>query len=291
MERCAFGAKKEMPSRFFNVIESYSEKEILTLIKEISNILDSENNLIYIPQSKIMVVGDLHGDLVTLQKIIQLFFRDNFDQLLFLGDYVDRGAKQVEVVNVLLYYKKIMPNKIILLRGNHEDPIINRHYGFYDQVRLKFSNYKHLYRSYNRLFSKLSLAALTWNRTFCIHGGIPQDLEDITYINELPNEQDRIEHPITKQLLWNDPHDRINEFKWSNRGPGIMRFGKDAFEAFIKNNKIKHIIRSHEKCKNGYKTHFDDKLISIFSSSSYSKRVSTVVGVIERKGEIRVQEI
>jgi diadenosine tetraphosphatase ApaH/serine/threonine PP2A family protein phosphatase len=280
-----------MPSRFFNVIENYSEKDILTLIKDIDKVFDSENNLVYIPKSKIMVVGDLHGDLETLQKIIQLFFRDNFDRLLFLGDYVDRGAKQVEVVNVLLYYKKILPDKMVLLRGNHEDPIINRHYGFYDQVRLKFSNYKHLYRSYNRLFSKLPLAALTWNRIFCLHGGVPQDLESIKAINNLPKEEKNINHPITKQLLWNDPHKRVKEFKWSSRGPGIKRFGKQAFDEFINENEIKHIIRSHEKCKNGYKKYFNDKLITIFSSRSYSKRISTVVGVIDREGEFTVQDI
>lgn len=280
-----------MPSRFFNVIENYSEKDILTLIKEVRNIFDSESNLAYIPKSKVMVVGDLHGDLETLQKIVQLFFRDNFDQLLFLGDYVDRGAKQVEVVNVLLYYKKTLPDKIVLLRGNHEDPIINRHYGFYDQVRLKFSNYKHLYRAYNQLFSKLPLAAITWNRIFCLHGGVPQDLENIKAINNLPKDQEQIKHPVTKQLLWNDPHKRVKEFKWSNRGPGIKRFGKEAFEKFINENQIKHIIRSHEKCKNGFKKYFDDKLISIFSSRSYSKRISTVIGVIERNGKLKVQEI
>jgi diadenosine tetraphosphatase ApaH/serine/threonine PP2A family protein phosphatase len=280
-----------MPTRFFNVIEKYSEKEILNLIKDMGKILDAEHNLIYIPCSRVIIVGDLHGDLETLHKIIQLFFRDDYDTLLFLGDYVDRGAKQVEVVNVLFYYKRLMPDKILLLRGNHEDPIINRQYGFYDQVRLKFSNYKRLYRAYNRIFSKLPLAAITWNRIFCLHGGIPQDLEDINNINNLPHDEEHIENPITKQLLWNDPHKRVKEFKWSSRGPGIKRFGENAFYQFIKANKIKKIIRSHEKQKNGYKTFFDEKLISIFSSSSYSRRVSTAVGTINKEGKIKVLEI
>ncbi|TFF98312.1 MAG: hypothetical protein EU547_01905 [Promethearchaeota archaeon] len=280
-----------MPSRFFNVIEKYSEREILALIKDIETILGSEANLVYIPKSKMMVVGDLHGDLETLQKIIQLFFRDNFDKLLFLGDYVDRGAKQVEVVNVLFYYKKNLPNKILLLRGNHEDPFINRHYGFYDQVRLKFSNYKRIFRAYNHLFSKLPLAAITWNRIFCIHGGIPQDLEDISTINKLPHEKGQIKNQITKQLLWNDPHKKIKEFKWSSRGPGIKRFGENAFENFIHDNEIEYIIRSHEKCKNGFKKDFNDKLITIFSSRSYSKKISPVVGVITRKGDFNIHNL
>jgi protein phosphatase len=124
-----------------------------------------------------------------------------------------------------------------------------------------------------------------------LHGGVPQNLENIKSINNLPNNQEEVKHPVTKQLLWNDPHKRVKEFKWSSRGKGIKRFGKEAFETFIEENQIKHIIRSHEKCKNGFKKYFDDKLITIFSSSSYSKRISTVIGVIERGGGLNVQEI
>jgi len=276
-----------MPQRFFN-IESYSNEKILKLIKDMGTILDKEKNLIFIPKSKIMVVGDLHGDLETLHKIIQQFFRDNYDILLFLGDYVDRGAKQVEVINVLFYYKKILPDKIVLLRGNHEDPIINRQYGFYDQIRLKFKDNKTFFRAYNQIFSKLPLAAITWNGILCLHGGIPEGLDNIDEINDLPTDQKQIKNPVIKQLLWNDPHKRTKEFKWSSRGPGIKRFGEEAFDYFINKNNIRYVIRSHEKVKDGYKTYFDEKLFSIFSSHSYSKRVSTVVGSISKKGKIDI---
>jgi predicted phosphodiesterase len=280
-----------MPQRFFKVIETYSNDQILSLIKDMGTILDEEKNLVFIPQAKIMVVGDLHGDLETLHKIIQQFFRDDYDILLFLGDYVDRGAKQVEVINVLFYYKKILPERIILLRGNHEDPIINRQYGFYDQVRLKFKDNKTFFRAYNQIFSKLPLAAITWNGILCLHGGIPEGLDNIDEINELPNNQTHIKNPVIKQMLWNDPKEfrwSSKEFKRNSRGPGIKHFGEEAFHYFITQNKIKYVIRSHERVKNGCKTYFDEKLFSIFSSRSYSKRVSTVVGSINNKGNIDI---
>lgn len=277
-----------MPSRFFNVIERYSTENIIDLLRDVEKIFDGEKNLIKIIKGATLIVGDLHGDLNTLQKIIQLFFRDEFKTLLFLGDYVDRGAKQVEVVNVLFYYKRLMPDRLILLRGNHEDPIINRQYGFYDEVRLKFSNYKEIFRRYNHVFSKLPLAALTWNRIFCVHGGISEGLENIEEINLLLKNQEQINCPITKQLVWNDPKEKVKNFKKSSRGPGIKNFGKEALEKFIQENSISYIIRSHEKFKNGYRKYFDDKLLSIFSSRSYSKNVSTVVGVIDLNGNVDV---
>ena len=280
-----------MLASIFNDIENYSEENITQLIIDVEKIFELESNLIHVSEGKTMIIGDLHGDFTTLQKIIQKLYQEKFKTLVFLGDYVDRGPKQVEVINSLFYYKKLMPDRIFLLRGNHEDPIINRQYGFYDEIRLKFSNNRQIFRRYNQVFSRLPIAALTWNKVFCVHGGIPQELENIEEINQLPQNQDEINHPITTQLLWNDPKERVSTFRKSMRGPGIKNFGEDAFSEFIERNQIEYVIRSHERFKNGYKKYFGDKLISIFTSQSYSKRVSTVIGVINRSGKIEVVQI
>ena len=96
-----------MSSQFFDVIQNYTEQDIENLIRDVEKILETEQNLIIVPKGKTMVVGDLHGDLETLHRVINEFFREKFITLIFLGDYIDRGAKQVEVINVLFYYKKL----------------------------------------------------------------------------------------------------------------------------------------------------------------------------------------
>ena len=54
---------------------------------------------------------------------------DNNDYL-FLGDYVVRWRHSLETICLLLALKVKFPEKIHLLRGNHEDKQMNNHFGF-----------------------------------------------------------------------------------------------------------------------------------------------------------------
>ena len=74
---------------------------------------------------RIFAVGDIHGcyeKLCALMDKIPLNMEQ--DQLLFIGDYIDRGPGSIEVLDYLIDLKKRLPG-IIFLKGNHEDMLQN----------------------------------------------------------------------------------------------------------------------------------------------------------------------
>jgi len=67
-------------------------------------------------------IGDIHGCYRALKKLISSIQPDEGDELIFLGDYIDRGPESKEVVEYLLDLKQHM--KCVFLRGNHEDMLL-----------------------------------------------------------------------------------------------------------------------------------------------------------------------
>lgn len=67
-----------------------------------------------------IAIGDIHGAKDSLDRLMDLIDPDpNADTLVFLGDYVDRGAKAFELVERLLEIGRKWP-RTIFLKGNHE---------------------------------------------------------------------------------------------------------------------------------------------------------------------------
>ena len=67
-------------------------------------------------------IGDIHGELPPLQRILeQLPPLDERDTLVFVGDYIDRGAQSKQVVDYVRRLPRRTPARVVCLRGNHED--------------------------------------------------------------------------------------------------------------------------------------------------------------------------
>lgn len=68
------------------------------------------------------VTGDIHGDLQALHAVLKkLPPLDAGDTLVFLGDYLDRGPRSAQVVELVRTLRHRVPAKVVALRGNHED--------------------------------------------------------------------------------------------------------------------------------------------------------------------------
>jgi len=67
------------------------------------------------------VIGDIHGCLRPLQRLLEKIAPQPGDEVVFIGDYIDRGPQSREVVDHLLG----LPHRCVFLLGNHEKMLLD----------------------------------------------------------------------------------------------------------------------------------------------------------------------
>lgn len=179
-----------------------------------------------------------------------------------VGDYVDRGYYSVETVTLLVCLKIRYPQRITILRGNHESRQITQVYGFYDECLRKYGN-ANVWKYFTDLFDYLPLTALIENQIFCLHGGLSPSIDTLDNIRSLDRIQEVPHEGPMCDLLWSDPDDRCG---WgiSPRGAGYT-FGQDISEAFNHNNGLTLVARAHQLVMEGYNWSQDRNVVTIFS--------------------------
>lgn len=178
------------------------------------------------------------------------------------GDYVDRGYYSVETVSLLVALKIRYPQRITILRGNHESRQITQVYGFYDECLRKYGN-ANVWKIFTDFFDYLPLTALIENQIFCLHGGLSPSIDTLDNIRALDRVQEVPHEGPMCDLLWSDPDDRCG---WgiSPRGAGYT-FGQDISEAFNHNNGLTLVARAHQLVMEGYNWSQDRNVVTIFS--------------------------
>jgi serine/threonine protein phosphatase 1 len=68
---------------------------------------------------RLLAIGDIHGQLEKLERLLETVQPTESDRLVFLGDYIDRGPDPAGVIEHLILLANRFP-KTIFLRGNHE---------------------------------------------------------------------------------------------------------------------------------------------------------------------------
>jgi serine/threonine-protein phosphatase 4 catalytic subunit len=139
--------------------------------------------------------------------LIELFRIGGFipdTNYVFMGDFVDRGYNSVETFLLLLALKVRYPDRITLIRGNHESRQITQVYGFYDECMRKY-NSVNVWRYCTEVFDYLALAALIDTRVFCVHGGLSPVISNIDDIKAIDRKQEVPHDGPMCDLLWSDP--------------------------------------------------------------------------------------
>jgi diadenosine tetraphosphatase ApaH/serine/threonine PP2A family protein phosphatase len=243
------------------------EEEVAGLLEGALGLLRKETNLLRIDRGKTLFVGDTHGNFEVTKAVMRIFSLGGFDRIVFLGDYVDRGNEQVENINCVISLKLEKPERVFLLRGNHETVSANSRYGFREAVTSRYS--RKSYEMYNRVFAYLPLAATTWDGLFAVHGGMARGLRSMVDIDDLPRGDVEPIDDLVLQLLWNDPAEGVDGFAFNDQRGGYYYYGRGACLKFLEDNKQRMLLRSHEVFADGYNYFFDGRLLSIFSSTGY----------------------
>ncbi|TFG31061.1 hypothetical protein EU528_07220 [Candidatus Thorarchaeota archaeon] len=231
-------------------------------------------NVIDLQTEDVIFVGDLHGELECAQAVQRLVQKYKKHHFVFLGDYADRGPKQIETFNLVMALTLANPNRVTMIRGNHESDHIAVKYGFYNEVARvhSFEVFKH----YSRVFEVLPIAVYKEGSYFGCHGGIPEGVSSIQEIQSKNRRNPDFPDDIIFQIVWNDPREKDYAFRPNSRGQQARYFGKVAFTKFMDDIDAQIMFRAHEVFPDGYQTFFDGRLVSVFSAT-YGTRVKPKV--------------
>ena len=252
------------------------EEEIKFLIEKSLPIIKEQKMLVEL-EAPLQVCGDIHGQYYDLLRIFEHCGYPGDFNYLFLGDYVDRGKQSLETICLLLCYKIKYPEKVTLLRGNHESSVTNRIYGFYDECKRRY-NVK-LWKSFTELFNYLPVAALIDDKILCMHGGLSPDLKSIQNIQDISRPTDIPDTGLLCDLLWSDPDKEANDYDENDRGVSVI-FGEKVVIDFNKKNDLDLIIRAHQVVDDGYEFFANRQLITIFSAPNYCGEFDNSAGIM-----------
>ena len=211
----------------------------------------SEPNVIRMKEP-VIIVGDIHGqyyDMIHMfEKVVD---SRNLPEcnLLFLGDYVDRGSYSIEVLVFLYCLKLNYPQQVIMLRGNHESSAMAEHFTFREEVLRKYDGDEAVYELFICSFEALPIAADVNGDYLCMHGGISPEMQTLEDINRI----DRFIEPPLKgflcDLLWSDPcadkEARTLKFAKNVERECSFKFGLEPVKQILKKNNFLSIIRAH----------------------------------------------
>ena len=257
--------------------EYLTESEVRDLCAKAKEILINEANVQRV-NAPVTLCGDIHGQFYDLMQLFKVGGNLPETSYLFLGDFVDRGFYSVETFLLLLALKVRYPDRIVLVRGNHESRQITQIYGFYEECLRKYGS-ANVWRYCTDVFDYLSLAALVEDRLFCVHGGLSPSMKTIDEIRSIDRKQEVPHEGIMCDLLWSDP-DAVENWGVSPRGAGYL-FGASVVSEFNQLNDVEIIARAHQLVMEGFRWWFDKQLVTVWSAPNYCYRCGNTATIME----------
>ncbi|CAG8460840.1 17374_t:CDS:2 [Acaulospora morrowiae] len=263
------------------------ENDMKKLCEMVKELLLEESNIQPV-HAPVTVCGDIHGQFYDLLELFRVGGEIPDTHYIFMGDFVDRGYYSLETFTLLMVLKARYPDKITLLRGNHESRQITQVYGFYDECQTKYGN-PNVWKYCCQVFDYLTLAAIVDGRILCVHGGLSPDVRTLDQIRTIPRAQEIPHEGAFCDLMWSDPED-IETWAVSPRGAGWL-FGAKVTNEFNQVNDLILIARAHQLVQEGYKYMFpDDNLVTVWSAPNYCYRCGNVASIMAIDEKLQIDE-
>lgn len=252
---------------------------ILTELCTYSSKIFADEQMVLNLTGEYVIIGDLHGHILDLFRILRKFGHPPKQNYLFLGDLVDRGEFSTETIILILLMKCLYPENIFIIRGNHEFTELWSACGFLAELETIYSNSQIPSMILMKVFSYMPLAAIINGKYLCVHGGIGPEMPSIQQLQMLERPIMDFDFEPVLSIVWSDLSNTIKEFEPSNRGTGYL-YGEPALESYLDSQNLYALIRGHECVIGGVEFSIKKKCITVFSASNYCGVTDNDAGVL-----------